>query len=346
MNPHSFAAKKRDLPQALAAGCGTTNHFARIWNLRTHYVQRVRDGLSSGLRPLDLLRTQFPFVVSDAKIPPAISVELTNYCNLQCPYCTVPLKLRSEGMMAQATFSRLVEQIRTLDIRHVRLVGTGEPTLHPQFIRFVRQLATATRFLSLTSNWQRVTKGIVRAIIEAPVKLLNISVDGRNKNEYEKSRVGGNFEKLLENLELLRDVRGEYRQRKFVNIRVMLRPSERPDEINLMQFWRKYGDEVTRQYIADWSGLDRDVYALECEVGRYPRCTLPFKQLDVYWNGNVPLCTYSHLQSGNREGVLLGNINDSTLGQLWNSPLIRNYRHGHRARDNSLTPICKGCAGC
>jgi MoaA/NifB/PqqE/SkfB family radical SAM enzyme len=249
-------------------------------------------------------------------------------------------------MMDLATFSNLVHQIKEADIRRVLVVGNGENTLHPDFITYISKLGEAARVLSLTSNWQHVNEDIIRSILEAPVRVLNISVDGGSKEEYERSRVGGKFENLIENLDQLIYLKSKYKNSLYVNIRLMLRPSNRNKEQQLLEFWSKYGDEASKQYIADWAGVDEDIYGLDCEQGKYPRCTMPFRQVEVLWNGNVPMCSYSHLQLGRPEGLLVGNINTSSLYDIWNSPLMKQYRLGHRNRDEKLIPMCNGCAGC
>jgi hypothetical protein len=40
-------------------------------------------------------------------------------------------------------------------------------------------------------------------------------------------------------------------------------------------------------------------------------------------NSVVNLCGYSWLQIGDPEGVVLGNIRDTTLAAMWNCDLIR-----------------------
>jgi MoaA/NifB/PqqE/SkfB family radical SAM enzyme len=341
-----FSGRKRKLHPPRPGASGTTNHLARIWTLKGHYAKQVWTGLRSGERVSDLLRRQFPFVLPDAAVPPRLSVEFTNICNLRCPYCTSPLKLRPQGMMSNETFSSLVKQIKEADIRCVALVGTGEPTLHPNFLQFIRELAGATRILTVTSNWQRVDKELVEGILMAPVTMLNISVDGSNNEQYERSRPGGNFETLLANLKLLMHLKRQLKSSTYVNVRLMLRPSDQRNERGLRDFWAGFGDKVTRQYITDWAGVDEDVYALDCSLNRFPRCTLPFKQLEVHWNGNVPLCSYSHIQTGTPDGLSLGNLNTVSLLELWRGAVIQQYRTAHRRRDGSTMPVCNGCPGC
>jgi MoaA/NifB/PqqE/SkfB family radical SAM enzyme len=321
----------------------TADRIARVVSRRGAYARLAwHTGLRLG--PAGVLRTQFPLVLPDAAAPPTVSVEFTNYCNLRCPYCTSPLKLRAQGFMSEETLADLVRQLRECGRPRVRLVGNGEATLHPRFAEFVRALGGATRMLTLTTNGQWRHDATAEAILDAPTHLVEISVDGMTREHYERSRPGGDFERLLRNLVRLRELRGPSR-RTLINIRVMLRPSEKLDEPRIMRFWRAYADTVMSQYIIDVGGNDDDVYAPVHATGDYPRCTLPFKVLDVHWNGNVPLCSYSGKQTGQPEGLLLGNIRTRPLEDLWNDAVMSQYRRAHRTRDESLMPVCNGCFG-
>ncbi len=197
----------------------------------------------------------------------------------------------------------------------------------------------------MTSNWQRVNEAIVRGILEAPVDLLNISVDGDDAESYESSRLGGSFPRLLNNLAHLREMRRAFPRRTLVNLRVMLRPSQARRLQEIRRFWSEYADEVSLQFVVDDAGTGGDVYGVHTVRDRYPRCSLTFKQLNVHWNGDVPLCTYATRQADQSEDAYLGNIHDQTLEELWQHALIVQYRKAHRERLCGQMPLCNGCGG-
>jgi len=288
----------------------------------------------------ELVRTQFPFWLKDSPVPPLLSVELTNLCNLGCGYCTNPTSQRPRGMMNETTFARLLAQVSDGGTWRIGLCGNGEPTLHPRCSDYVRRLSNAVPYVSLTSNWQRIDDGIISAALEC-LQELNVSVDGACRSDYERRRLGGRFDLLLRNLDRLNERKRATGSRTLVNVRVMLEPEDVAREGEILAFWRPYGDVVSRQYILDFGlGASRsfvpDVHG---------RCTLPFKKLDVHWNGVVNLCGYSWLQMGEPEGLVLGNVGEDTLAGMLNGPVMRQYRQGHRDRNESLIPICRGCPG-
>ncbi len=325
------------------------NRIARILYRRRAYAKMVLHAAGRRVPLLNFIRTQFPFLLPDAGVPPQITVEFTNLCNLKCVYCTNPLGLRPRGFMSVETFTRLVQSIKDCGVDRVRVIGNGEPTLHPEFARFVSELAKATRYVSVLTNGQWRSDEVVYAMLNAPVDLIETSVDGMSEEDYEKSRIGGHFNTLLENLRQLQEARRELRGSCLINIRLMLRPSQRAVETQLTAYWRQYADAVMPQYVLKrlQLGYDEDVYTgLHLAAQSYPKCSLPFKDLGVNWNGDVPLCAGSAAQIG-PPGLILGTINDHSLRELWNTQIMRQYRAGHRDRQLEKIPMCKGCAvGC
>lgn len=292
-----------------------------------------------------MLRSHFTWLLPESPRPTSVTIEFTNYCNLQCPYCTSPLGLRRRGFMSESTFARLLEQIQIFCIPRARIVGNGESTLHPGFAAMVKALAQSCRYLQMVTNGQRLTEEIAEAILSAPVRLLEISVDSDNKEGYESSRKGGSFETLLANLARLKRMKRSLRAPTLLNIRAMIAPSQRARQQEILAFWRQYADSVMPQYLLNSSGVQSDVFGHFHGVGLIPRCTYPSRSIMVHWDGKVPLCEASRQQTGNPDGLVVGNIHESSLFEIWRSPVFQQYRNGHRTRNANLTPICKGCVG-
>lgn len=297
----------------------------------------LRDG-----RAVDLALSRAPMLF-EAESPSTLGVEFTNVCQLRCQHCDAqhPDIRGRAGYMSDATFARLVEQVRALRIRNLRVIGGGEPTLHPQCAEYVMQLRGLAPFVSLTTNGLRLTEPVCRAALLA-LDVIEISVGGDDAESYARSRGGADLEQLLTNIRRLQRLRSKTGSRTLIQIRVMVRPSQRPSLDRLLRFWGVYGDVVSTQLIQNYFDGSGDAFP----VGRpasYPSCVLPFRMLGVAWDGEVPLCRGSAFQTGKPEGLVLGNIHTSTLADLWHSPVMRQYREGHRKRIAGLMPICRNC---
>jgi len=321
-----------------------TNRISRIWYLKRPYLKLITSGLYKvGIS--DLVRTQFPYWFSDADLPPSINLELTNRCQLRCTYCTSPLKLRAQGFMTDATFRRALAQIREHRIKRVRIVGNGEPTFHPNFGWMIKEIAASTGYVEMKTSWQYVRSNIIQSTVRANIDAIRISVDSNSKESYESIRIGGHFDTLLENLTRLLQARDSLGSKSLIVITVMLKPTDLKKEDEVIQFWRPYCDVVSKQYVCDMMTGELDSFLPSISSNDWPRCTLPFKELKILWNGNVPLCKYSHLQTKDEIGIHLGNVNTDSIVGLWNHPTMKQYRNAHRKRLTSEMPICRGCFG-
>ena len=297
----------------------------------------LRDGWA-----FDLLRSRTNLPQTAAS-PTTIGVELTNVCQLRCPHCDAqhPAIRGKAGYMSAETYTRLVEQLRDLRVRNLRLIGGGEPLLHPSFSSWVAQLRGLASLVSITTNGMRLTPEISAAAL-ASLDVIEVSVASDNAEGFARSRTGGDFALVLENLTRLRELRARMRSRTAIHIRVMLRPSELPTLDRLLQFWRRYGDVVSTQRLQDYFDQQGDIF-VRGETQEHPPCTLPFRSLGVSWDGSVPLCRVSAFQTGKSDGLMLGNINQSTLAEIWDGAILRQYREGHRHRVPSLMPVCRNC---
>jgi hypothetical protein len=127
----------------------------------------------------------------------------------------------------------------------------------------------------------------------------------------------------------------------------MERPSDRGRGKGLRAFWQAHGDTTMLQRLVEKKGVDGvgDLFRpIQFDDRSYPACSLPFKAMEVNWNGNVPLC-YNSLAQHGPPGFILGNVNDIGLPEIWNGDTFRSYRRAHHDRIFESMPLCKGCTG-
>jgi pyruvate-formate lyase-activating enzyme len=315
--------------------------LATVWARRRLDLRMLASYVKAG-HGLDLLMARAPMTF-EAASPSTVGIELTNVCQLRCPHCDAQhhaIRGRA-GYMTQQTFDRLVDQLGELRVRNLRVIGGGEPTLHPEFAAWLPRLRPLAPYVSVTTNGQRLGHQLSLAMLRW-LDVIEVSVASDHAEGYERSRVGGNFVQLLGNLRRLRDLQLETGSRCTIVIRVMLRPSEQAARERLLRFWRAYGDVVATQRLQDYFGAEGDVFAVD-PVDGCPPCVLPFRMLGVGWAGDVPLCRGSAFQSKTPDGLLLGNIHTTTLAAMWRGSIIQRYRDGQRTGDPAKMPLCGGC---
>jgi hypothetical protein len=210
-------------------------------------------------------------------------------------------------------------------------------------------LAPTVNHLTVVSNGHWRKPEVARALVDAPVDLIEVSVEADNQKEFAGSRQGANFELVLQNLRELRKLRDEAQSRSAIQLRLMMRPSHLGRKLELLRFWRWHADRVMCQYVLRTSEMlaaDDDLFLSPFSAGGgIPRCNYPFKCFDVLWDGRIPLC--SHYTQCGKPDVMIGDIRHDTICDLWNSATLQVHRQAHRRRDCSDKALahCSGCMG-
>ncbi len=126
--------------------------------------------------------------------PYMIDCAITNRCNLNCLHCRGMAK---EELDSKA-ISRVAEEIPSLKPRWVIIEG-GEPLLRKELFEILQVLQEHKIKTYLISNGMLLGEDLARKFAELNINLM-ISIDGADKESYEKTRRGASFEKLTESV--------------------------------------------------------------------------------------------------------------------------------------------------
>jgi len=131
--------------------------------------------------------------------PIAISIEPTTSCNLRCPECPSGLRSFSRpiGMLAPELNKSIIDQLRK-ELTYITYYFQGESYLNKDFLSMVGYASKRNIYTATSSNGHYLDDDNCKETIESGLKRLIISIDGTNQSSYEKYRIGGNFNKVIE----------------------------------------------------------------------------------------------------------------------------------------------------
>ena len=138
-------------------------------------------------------------------------VDTTNICQLKCPLCHTGLDNvnRMKGVMHFDTFKKTVDEIKGHTI-WLSLYSWGEPLLNkqlPRFIRYAHQSRIAT--VISTNLSLKLTPEKVEELVRSGLDIMIVSLDGVTQEVYEKYRVRGKLDLVLENIKLIAEKKRE-----------------------------------------------------------------------------------------------------------------------------------------
>lgn len=134
-------------------------------------------------------------------------VEVTSVCPNRCGYC--PRTAQGEHWksrhMQPGTFSRLRPLFR--ESGRVHLQGWGEPLEHPDFLDMVAEAREAGCSVSTTTSGRRMTRDLAEALVESGLDVIAFSLAGTTGGTNDSLRAGTPFERVLESIRVLQEVR-------------------------------------------------------------------------------------------------------------------------------------------
>jgi radical SAM protein with 4Fe4S-binding SPASM domain len=298
--------------------------------------------LFKGIPLKELIILKYPTMLPDAIKPPILTIDLTDACDLQCKYCNNPIIPQPRTFMKDDVVSRILKQIEDTHINRIR-IGGGEPTLHPDFGYILKEISHRTKFVSIITNAQWSSQGLADELLRSKADLIEISVDAGGQKIYEKSRIGASYDKLLKNIAYLRNTRDQLKSKTIIKFRLMVRPSTLHLEKKETLFLLQYCDCLLPQLVTQHPDREiiEDVFPNKLRLNSI--CTLPFKDMQVLPDGNVPLCSAFSYSLVKDKQTFIGNICNDTILDLWNHDLMRELRQAQRKNRGSSLSQCRNC---
>lgn len=286
--------------------------------------------------------------------PLHVDLELTFSCNLRCPMCIMSLpkqELRQWGdprikMTLEAAKRIIDEGVREGQVS-LGLNGTNEPLLTPYLVDIV-EYAKAQGMLDImfNSNASLLTEGLSHRLLESGLTRIMFSLDAVTQETYDQIRIGSDFDKVMSNIQtFLRLKREKGSILPLVRVSfVKMSINEHELEPFLNQWVEKVDFISVQQYGNPFQGQGKSAkevlrsQALDFQFEEYFRCPQPWVRALVRNDGRVlPCCAFLGMKFD------LGNIFDSSLKEIWQSPRWRDLRQLHREGRFAQEPICKEC---
>jgi radical SAM protein with 4Fe4S-binding SPASM domain len=132
--------------------------------------------------------------------PTYIEIEPTRGCNLRCRMCHV-------SFMKEPVAYLDLDKVDFSFLKPGTLVTLGavfEPCIHPQINKLIDILNRRGCRIVLITNGHNLHKKEIPALFDSNLEMVTFSFDGISKETYELIRVGGNYERTLDNIENFR----------------------------------------------------------------------------------------------------------------------------------------------
>ncbi len=166
--------------------------------------------------------------------PRKLKVEVTQFCNLQCGFCSNPA-LDKRARWTYPQFEQVWLQIPKQDMQHVSFTGLGESMMNPDFWMMHAMVKRSGLSTSLVTNGMLIHKYLDK-IVESRIDRIAISIETLSSQKFSSIRKNGSLEQILGNVrQLNRVLRGRQSQTKVQVLTVVL-PDMETDARSVIEY--------------------------------------------------------------------------------------------------------------
>ena len=330
------------------------NFYKNSYNLKKKITSHALSSIDTKVieKELEYLRD---------KKPTLFNIETTNYCNMKCVMCPRTIYMERKNIwISDELFEKMLDNVKVhknenLDnfwdwlekdanfnpkevsengfyfsvvSRCLILHGYGEPFLDKFLIKRLKACKDRNipTYFSCTPATMTVDKAI--QAMENGLTVLKFSLDAMDDDEIKSIRgKKANYQESLDKIHKLIEIKKE-RNFKTILVPCMIELDNSPKS-----------KEMHKKFLNFWHG--KDVYAyVKSQDNRWhfeqkknlknkshyakQYCEYPWTSTTVMAEGNVVPCT----QISNNE-IILGNVNDNSLEDIWNGENYENLRKMH-----------------
>ncbi len=233
-----------------------------------------------------------------------LRISLTDKCNYRCTYCKTGegVSLKSyKDILRYEEIERIVQAAAALGINKIRLTG-GEPLVKKNVVHLVERIGTIGELaeINMTTNGSLLTTSMARALKQAGLTRINISLDTLDRDKFTQLTRGGNIDDVLNGIFAAKDANLEP-----VKINMVIFHDTTPDEIAAL---RSFCDQhqLKLQTIKHFSLYELKDPAGALTADRPPKCQ-DCNRLRITADGFIKPCLFS----SDEIKIDLANIKDS-----------------------------------
>lgn len=272
--------------------------------------------------------------------PIHLDIELTSRCNLKCEMCYQQHIQEKRMDMSEHIFKKIVDEGTQESLCSMKLQSRGESLLHKKILELLAYAKNKGVIdVHITTNGLLLKDDTIKGLIDNGLDLLIISYDDEHAAAatMKKSDYTAFLQDVIKKLHRYRNHRS-----KNLKIRVQTCISKYIPE-NIKKEERKNrelfpeADAVLINPV--YASYEEDPHLLNLDEYDFYPCSYLWQRLTIYADGSVTTCSRDYNCKYNR----IGNIETSSIRELWHSPTMRDLRKRHLQRRRQDFHICAIC---
>lgn len=273
------------------------------------------------------------------KAPLHLDIEPTSACNLRCPMCTrtILLSENSENFnvcnMDIKQYKNIIDQAVDIGVYAVKLNFRGEPLVHKDIVEMVEYAKEKGVIdVMLNTNATLLTEEMSYGLINAGLDKIFFSFDSPYKENYEKIRVGANYEETLENIKNFVEIRNKLgKNSPLTRTSMVLMDINGNEYEDYVEMFRDIVDVVSYvEYI--------DPVTKKQKYNEGFLCSQLWQRMVILADGDVVACC-----NDLEKKYVVGNVGKSKIKDIWLNEKYCKLREMHSNGKYYDIEMCSKC---
>jgi len=272
--------------------------------------------------------------------PPCIQIEPASICNYRCIMCyqiDKSFSNKSSGYMGYMNldlYKNIIDQVEG-KVEAITLASRGEPLLNKNFVDMLEYSSGKFLGFKINTNASLLSEKLCHTILSnLDIGTIVFSIDAADKTLYEKIRVNGDFDKVMRNISMFKEIKEKYYKSSNIVTRVSgVKLNDDQDIDEMEKVWLQYVDQTGFTNYTPWQSS----YENSANDITSP-CTELWRRMFVWQDGIVNPCDYDY-----KSTLSVGNSTESTISNLWNSDKYIALRDAHLQSKRSSKSPCNQC---
>jgi radical SAM protein with 4Fe4S-binding SPASM domain len=298
--------------------------------------------------------------------PSFFQIQTTTGCNGRCIMCPYTYKNDNKiQYMSDELFEKIIREIAegqklTKERVKVNLILQNEPFLDKNLIKRIKFIKRFDNLFATTlTNGSLLNEEKIRELEKSGIDWLTVSMDSVNKKTFEKIRPGLDFDRIMHNIELLRNSS----LKNKLSLKMILQKENQEERKNFFQFWDKKNvkTELYRvtnrcgtlkvfddlrvndtKLIGGFEEFSEEFNTIKIRDGQGFRpariCFFHFYAFNILSNGDVINCCHDWGHEN-----IAGNVQKDTIKAVWQSK-FKEYRQLFLKGRGHEIPTCGKCS--
>ncbi len=295
------------------------------------------------------------------EFPVHFQIQTVNACNGKCIMCPYSLIKKTHAKyMNDDLFEKIIKEIADeakfiKDKVEVTLMLQNEPFLDPKLtkrIKFVKKFDNLC--VDTATNCSLLNHDLVEKLESSGIDSLTLSIDSINKKTFEEIRPWFDFDKIMQNIELIRH--SELRNKSM--IRMVLQKKNCSEIKDFIRFWKGKGFRIEVRNASNRSGVLQNFNDIKISIvfddetkkffkdydvkksSQYSThfCNYLFSKFNILSNGDIIKCCHDWSHED-----IMGNIKRDTIKKIWDSK-FKEHQSLFLKGESYKIKLCKNCS--